>query len=211
MAGRTDWVSSPDWSPEIEAEFEAKLRRARNKGEYLRVKGVTLIQQEDQQRREAGRILLRRLVAEYPDTLTIAWAYESLGDADALDGLDGDAENRYREAIDAYRRTPGVQGNAEIKLAGLIARTKQRSKYNEAETILDRSRPVWKIEHFWVHLARARIAADLGDAAVAGTQARLALTAEADPKPQAPRHPALGHVRTDAETLTELRRLARST
>jgi hypothetical protein len=211
MTGRTDWYSSPDWNRDVEKVFEAKLRRARNKGEYLRVKGVTLIQQRDRQRRDVGRRLLGRLADEYPDTPTISWAYEALGDADTREGRYTEAESQYTNAIAAYERIPGVQGNAQVKLANLIATTKQRSRYPEAETLLDQYRPFWKIEHFWVHLARARMAADRGDAATAGAEARLALTAEADPNPQAPRHPTMGHVQTDEHTLAELRRLAHTT
>lgn len=209
MASRTDWSSSAGWDRETEEIFEAKLRRARNKGEYLRVKGVTLIKQDDKARRNAGRRLLTRMVDEFPDTLTVSWAYEFLGEADEADGLDDAAEGWYREAIAAYQRIPGVRGYAEVKLAGVIARTRQRPKYAEAEALLDAYRPLWKIEHFWLHLARARIAADLGDRAVAADQARLALAAEAEEAPQAPRHPDVGHVRTDKKTLRELRELAR--
>jgi len=209
MTSRTDWYSSPDWDPATEDAFDAKLKRARNKGEYLRVKGATLIRQKDQRVRDAGRRLLRRLVDEYPDTLTVSWAYEFLGEADEVEGLYREAEVRYREARAAYGRIPGVRGYAEVKLANLIARTRQRPKYAEAEAILDAYRPLWKIEHFWVHLARARIAADRGDAVTAAAQARLALAAEADTTRQAPRHPDVGHVRTDESTLDELRALAR--
>jgi hypothetical protein len=138
----------------------------------------------------------------------VSWAYEYLGDTEEDDH---EAESRYRDAITCYQRIPGVRGNAEVKLAILIARTKQRSKYPEAEALLDSYRPLMKIHHFWVHLARARIAADLGEVAEAGTHARLALAEYADEKPQFRRHPEVGHVRTDDATLAELRSLARNT
>jgi tetratricopeptide (TPR) repeat protein len=210
MPSSTDWYSSADWGPEAEKEFEAKLRRARNKGEYLRVKGVTLIQQQDKARRQAGRSLLLRLVRDFPDTPTVSWAWEHLAEAEEADGRYEEAEQNYREALAAYPRRPGIRGHAAVKLAGLIAATRQPDKYAEASALLDAHGAVWKIEQFWAHLARARMAADRGDGAEASSHARAALALHADAVPRAPRHPEVGHVRTDAETLRELEALARA-
>src|SRR5438067_300243 len=132
MAGRSDWYSSADWSPEAEEEFEARLRHARKKGEYLRVKGAVLIRAKDESLREAGRQLLRRLVNDFPETVTVSWAHEFLGESYEKDGLYDEAEREYREALSAYERIPGVRGYAEVRLANLIASTRQREKYAEA-------------------------------------------------------------------------------
>jgi hypothetical protein len=209
MAGRSDWYSSADWDPEAEAEFEAKLRRARNKAEYLRAKGAVLIRQKDERLREAGRGLLLRLVNDFPDALTVAWAHELLGDAYEEDASYDQAERQYRDALSANERISGVPGHAPLKLANLIAATHQRDKYEEVEALLDAYKPVWKLGHFWVELARARLAADLGDRSRAAAHARAALALEADEEPPVHRHPGVGLLRTDSETVAELEALSR--
>lgn len=203
------WFDSPAWDRPAQVEFEEKLRRAQKKGEYLRTKGIALVQAGDRRRREAGRHLLLRLVDDYPDTLTISWAHEILGDAYAEDEMFREAERQYREAIAAYERVPGVGGHAEVRLAELISRTRQREKYTEAEALLDSYNALFKIDHFRVFTIRARLAAERGDRENAASYAQAALELERDAEPQLPRHPDVGHVKSDKKTLRELRRLAR--
>jgi hypothetical protein len=88
--GGEAWFDSPDWSPAARAEFEERLRRARNKGEYLRAKGAALVAAGDAERRAAGRELLLRVVRDYP--LTASWAHEFLGQAYAEAGIYDEAE-----------------------------------------------------------------------------------------------------------------------
>lgn len=57
---------------------------------------------------------------------------------------------------------------------------------------------VWRIE-----VTRA-----LGNTAFARAHARHALDALGDDEPVLPRYPAFGHIVTDADTITEMRRLA---
>jgi tetratricopeptide (TPR) repeat protein len=172
---------------------------------------VALIHQQDETRRQAGRSLLLRLVRDFPDTPSVSWAWEFLAEADEADGHYDEAEHSYRHALAEYARMPAVPGHAQVRLAGLIAATRQRDKYAEVNALLDAYEPVWKIEHFWAHLARARIAADRGDVDEATSHARAALALHADAAtPQAPRYPEVGHVRADAKTLRELEALART-
>jgi tetratricopeptide (TPR) repeat protein len=196
-----NWFDSPDWSPAAQAAFEEKLRRARNKGEYLRTKGAALVEAGDRERRQAGRELLLRLVHDYPETLTLAWAHEFIADAYAEDGNDAEAERHYREALATQERRPGVRGYAGVKLADLITRTRHREKYKEADALVDAFDPLFKIDHFRVFTVRARLAAERGDAEEAGSYARVALDLETDKRSQLPRHPDVGHVRTDEATL----------
>jgi hypothetical protein len=204
-----NWFDSPDWSADAQAEFEEKLGRARKKGEYLRAKGAALVRAGDPGRRLAGRALLLRLVRDYPDTLTIAWAHEFLGDAYSEDEMYEEAEAHYREALAAYDRTPGVGGHARVRLADLISVTRQREKYAEAEALLDAYDPLFKIDHFRVFTVRARLASEAGDPEEAASYASAALQLAADKNPQLPRHPDVGHVKTNEETMRELERLAR--
>src|SRR6266516_2612160 len=203
-----NWFDSPDWSPEAQAEFESKWGRAQKKGECRRTKGAALIRAGDRRRREAGRNLLLRLVEEYPETLTVSWAHEFISEAYVADGEAELAERHYRQALGAYKRIRGARGHADIRLADLITRTHQREKYAEAVSLVDSYEPLFKIDYFRVFIVRARLAAADGDEREAREYARAALELEAETEPQLPRHPDVGHVRTDKETLSELRRLA---
>jgi tetratricopeptide (TPR) repeat protein len=131
-----------------------------------------------------------------------------LGDACVEDEVDEDAERHYREAVAAYERIPNVRGHAAVRLAELIARTRQREKYDEAEALLQSYEPFFKIDHFRVCAARARIAADRGRKDEAASYARAALDLESDAELHFPRHPDVGHVKADVRTLEQLRALA---
>ena len=103
---------------------------------------------------------------------------------------------------------------AYVRVHGLpfvrqIRRTQQREKYKDADALLDAFDPLFKIDHFRVFTVRARLAADRGDAEEAASYARAALELEADKQPQLPRHPDVGHVRTDEAMRSQLRGLAR--
>lgn len=204
----TDWFNSPDWSPAAQAHFEEKLGRARDKGEYLRTKGAALVKAGDRKRRDAGRELLLRLVRDYPDTLTVSWAHEFLGDAYAEDEMYADAERHYREALAAYRRNPGVRGRAEVGLAELISITRQGEKYEEADALLDGFDPFFKVDYFRIHTVSARLAEERGDHEGAAKHAEAALRLAMDDEPQLPRHPDVGNVSAPRSTLRELRKLA---
>ena len=43
---RDDWFRKRRWDDEVAAQFEAKLKRARRKGQYLRLQACTLAKSE---------------------------------------------------------------------------------------------------------------------------------------------------------------------
>ena len=100
-AGRHNWYRSPAWDAQIEAGFEERLRRARpaNRPQYIRIQATYLLESPDLGVREAGRGLLRRVIAEYPPDLEAKSAMEQLGSSLADDGRFGEAEQALRETI----------------------------------------------------------------------------------------------------------------
>jgi tetratricopeptide (TPR) repeat protein len=201
-------IDSPAWDPEDQLAFFKNLERAREKGEYLRAKGAALLHAGDDERRDAARKLLEQAVREHPETLTIAWIHELLGDAYAIDAVYDKAEAQYREALRGYERFPAVRGRAEIKLALLITATHQTAKYREAESLVDAWDPVFKDDRFNALTVLARAASERGERREAAEYAQAALSLESDEEPDIPRHPDVGHVKTDETTLQELRKLA---
>ena len=88
------------------------------------------------------------------------------------------------------------------------------SRYDEADELLDRARAngdaFFRVDRFRYALHRARLAARRGrrDEAAAFAYGALWQAAEDETGPQLPRHPDVGRVDTDEETLDELWRYA---
>jgi len=182
-------IDSPAWGPDDQAPF---------------------VQKPDVARREAARELLQRAISDHPDTLMIALVHELLGDAYATDRLYDEAELAYPGALDAYENVPLVHGYAEMKLALLITATRQVSKYDEAQALVEKEEQVFKRDRFDALAVLARIAAERGEREAAAAHARSALEIELNTEPDVPRHPGAGHVRAEEATLAELREFARS-
>ena len=77
-----DWFRSPDWSPIAQAEFEARLSRARpyNRAQYLRIKGLALAEAGE---KRGARQLWERVLESTEELATTqqASALEHLGDS----------------------------------------------------------------------------------------------------------------------------------
>src|SRR5690606_14282078 len=78
-----NWAHDPAFDDETMEELERRLGRAReeNRPGYLRVKGATLLEQEDERATRVAVELLTRVVTEYDDFMEVPWSHELLGDA----------------------------------------------------------------------------------------------------------------------------------
>jgi hypothetical protein len=81
-----DWFRSPDWSPDAQSDFEARLMRARphNRAQYMRIKGLALA---DVGETLGARQLWERVLASTDELATSqrASAMEHLGESHAQD------------------------------------------------------------------------------------------------------------------------------
>ena len=66
VAGNYDWFQSETWDKSSAQIFEERIRRARGmRPQYMEIQGRTLLRAGTRGDREAGRALLRRVIAEY--------------------------------------------------------------------------------------------------------------------------------------------------
>src|SRR5438876_3316466 len=86
-----EWFRRTDWTPDVESDFFARLRRARpsNRAQYLRIQAVHLEEAGGADRLRGAIGLLDRLLSDYPDSVEIAAAHwtrgrclEGIGDLD---------------------------------------------------------------------------------------------------------------------------------
>jgi tetratricopeptide (TPR) repeat protein len=186
-----DWFRNTTWNEAIERAFDEKLRRARNKGEYLRIQACTLA-------RSHPSIALELLDCyfELQDDFDRAQAH--VDRATALLALDRveEAMAAYEAALDRESVFPNLQTQAYLDLPYLVTTRGDRERYKRALELLDlhESRLTFPVDHFRWHAARALIAAAAGDVGVASSHAERALEAASRDHSGFRYHPAVGLV-----------------
>lgn len=189
--GRDDWYRNRDWNPEIEAQFSAKLRRARDKGQYLRIQASSLAKSHP----DAALLLLEQYFAigEHFDR---AQAYVDQAEAFLTLGEVDRALECYVHALAREKEYPNLLTKAYLELPLLIAVMERRERYGVATDVLDnnRSRPMFPADRFKWHAAYALISAATGNSDAAQRFANAAL-ADASTKDSGFRnHPHAGLV-----------------
>jgi hypothetical protein len=221
-AAADDWFRSPVWDGQTEAAFEWRLRRARahNRAQYLRIQATHLLSSPDPPVREAGRGLLWRVIAEFPDDTEVKTATEQLGGSLADEGRFGEAEHALRETLRMCANSPigrsGTSGTAELCLAEVILASSDAGRAEEAADLLEAVRPHVRAQWFLRDvvfrylLASARAARLRHDPAVRQI-ARQALAVAAEMAPALPRHPGVGRPQASEADIAELEQLTTAT
>ena len=84
------WYRSELWDETTRDAFEAKLARSRtpfHRAQYLKIQGTTLTATNKPREVEAGRALLERVIADYPEeVMMVANAHSALADSYLWDG-----------------------------------------------------------------------------------------------------------------------------
>lgn len=204
------WFRSPDWSPDAQIDFEARLRRAHagNRTQYIRIKGIALRESGriDAARSLWSRILENDLGHEFERASTI----EHL--ADSYVGQDPTyAEQYYRRLLAEHPTLNGTTATAEISLAEILIDKGDTASLEEAlallNSFLERGTSQFPSVLFRWHLALILIAEAIGDEETVQRAARTALDL-AERGPVFPRHKTVGVVHADKKTLKRLRQLA---
>lgn len=207
-----DWFRTPDWSSAAQADFEARLARARpyNRAQYMRIKGLALA---DAGERRGARELWDR-VLESTEELAAgqqAAALEHLGDSHAGEHS-LKAQGYYRRLLKEHPTLNGTSHTVEISLAELLIDKGDGASMDEAlgllNSYLERGTSQFPSVLFRWHLALIRIAQAKDEQETVQRAARTALNL-AERGPVFPRHKAVGVVRADKRTLKRLQKLAR--
>jgi hypothetical protein len=218
-AASRDWFRSSTWTPQIAEAFEVKLTRARHssRAQYLYIQGAHLTASPEADVREAGRTLLRRVAAEYPDDFHAKSATEQLGESFAGEGRFDEAELAFRETVRLCAESPigrsGTTGTPDLRLAEIILLRGDARRLDDVAALLDDAEPevrgqsIMRDVVFRFLLASAQLA-DLRSDPRAAELAREALAVAAETSQAVPRHPDVGRPSATPDQLAELDRVA---
>ena len=188
---RDDWFRHTEWNADIEAAFFEKLRRARDKKQYLRIQASTIA-------RYRPEVALRLLESyfELGDHFGIAQAHVDRASAYLALGETEHAVAAYEAALAREQQFPQLLTMAYLDLPFLIATRGITSRYEQALQLLQqhRSRLTFPVDHFRWHAAHALILSALREAERAREHAKLALDAAAQDHSGFRYHPDLGVV-----------------
>jgi tetratricopeptide (TPR) repeat protein len=194
LRGKTmsaDWFRNAVWNDSIERAFHEKLRRARRKGQYLRIQAHTLACSYP----EVALKLLDRYF-ELLDDLDHAQAHVDRATALLALGRVADAITAYEAALARETVFPNLQTQAYLDLPYLVATRGVREQYPRALELLQihESRLTFPVDYFCWHAARALIAAATHETGVANVHAERALEAAAREHSGFRHHPSVGLV-----------------
>lgn len=200
----SDWFRNTDWNEAIAAAFEQKLKRARDKPQYLRIQACTLTRSHP---RVALELLDRYFaLGDHFDHAQAhvdrATAHLALGDMDS-------AIRAYEAAVEREAVFPNLRTGASLDLPYLIAVNGVVGRFEQAMEMLSgpESELMFPVDRFKLHAARALILAS-SDSLAARTEAKAAMEAAALAHSGFRYHPKVGLVSEEhANALTRLRGL----
>lgn len=206
-----DWFRSPDWSPDAQADFEARLQRSRdwNHAQYLRIKGLALAEAGLTQ---AARDLWHRLLdQDLGHDFEQAGTLEHLGDS-YRETEPEQAMRYYRRLLNEHSTLNGTTATVEIALAELEMAKGRWADTDEAlsllHSFLERGTSQFPDVLFRWHLVLIEVAQATGEKETVQRAASTALDL-AGRGPVFYRHTTVGVVHADAPTLKRLRTLAK--
>jgi len=173
---RDDWFRHTDWNTEIEADFDAHLRRARDKGQPLKIQAAMLAATHP----EAALHLLDRYL-ESGNRLFLAEAYQTQARARlALGDIPGATES-YCAALSREAEFPNLRTTSYVEYPLFVAEHGLQERYADALDVLDGKKALlgfaFPVEHFMWHAAKALIYSAQGKEQSARSEAQAAITA----------------------------------
>ena len=206
----TEWYRMKGWSPKRREEFFTRLRRCRDKSEYVRVQAQELLDTRSRRSHLGALELFDYFLKEWPKNAMLstvvdgrAECFVKLGDLDR-------AVEAYREVFRVLRGRNPVRTESPLDFGWLVVMTPLPKLYDEALSILaDFPSSTFVHERYRAHVIQALISDARGKRAQARKHARAALL-EAEVTHSGMRyHPTFGLVRTpDQKLYAKLQQLA---
>jgi hypothetical protein len=135
-----DWFRSPSWDEAAQGLFWQKLARARgahSKGQYARIKALSLQETKEPAKISAAIGLLDYFLAEWPDHFDTSSVLYQLAQCAYLEGRVDDALHYYTEVFDSQRKRPNMKTQAHLEFGWLVICRPVPSLYEQAMAILD--------------------------------------------------------------------------
>ncbi|MGH7352381.1 MAG: tetratricopeptide repeat protein [Candidatus Methylomirabilales bacterium] len=211
----SEWYRRTTWTKDDQADFEARLARARkqNRAQYLRIQASHLMEAANPALTSAALELLNRMLAEYPSDIQVAQAHAQRAECHIrLEELDKAIE-AFRCALAREREFPNVRTTAWLDFGWLVVDRGLRQLYDEALRVLTELKDTmpFPVQRYKFHAIRALVAAERGALADAREEAKQALEAGRATRSGFRYHPTLGLVRdTGSDIHSRLEALARS-
>jgi tetratricopeptide (TPR) repeat protein len=152
----SEWFRNTDWNEAIAAAFDQKLKRARDKKQYLRIQACTLARSHPQIALE----LLDRYFA-LGDHFDHAQAHVDRATAHLALGDMESAIHSYEAAVEREAAFPNLRTGAGLELPYLIALNAIVGRFGQAMEMLSGSEDglMFPVDRFKHHAARAMILA----------------------------------------------------
>jgi tetratricopeptide (TPR) repeat protein len=203
-----DWFRKHSWSHEDQAEFFARLKRARStsRAQYLFIQALEL-SEASQDYDKVAISLFNTVLEEYPGSSMTVRALSRKGNRLERQGRIGEAIECYRLAVDEMRRKLSGQTWAWLDLVWLIARESNEKLYDEALSLITefgRKAVRFPVVEFKIEASRAFIFVGRGEKEMAAEAACLSLAAAGERVSGLARHPTIGLVK-DLNTAVEAR------
>ncbi len=189
---RGDWFRNTTWNDEIELNYRHRLRRARDKSQYLRIQASYLT--------ESYPEVALRLLDQYfslGDHFDTARAYVEKGRAMiAFRDVEG-ALSSYEAALVQEDLRPSVKTQAYLEFACLVVETPVAPLYRRALEILEShcDRPMFPVDRYRANGARALLLQHFGHIQEARDAANAAMAAARETQSGFPYHQNLGLVK----------------
>ena len=212
-----DWYRNKNWDNELEANFEARLKRSRGaftKAQYLRIQASYLLDSLDKKIQLAGVNLMERLFKDYPtEEFSVIFGQEQLGDFYFEKNKYEEAEHFFRVVTHYYqdkKTRGGTSALADLKLAETILRSNQTDKFNEAyQFVIDYpiSELTFNDSKFYYAELRTQLCDAMNKKAEAKEFAKTAIELSKITKPQFTRHKTVGLVKVSDRQMRTLEQI----
>jgi tetratricopeptide (TPR) repeat protein len=197
---RGDWFRHVEWDVEIQADFDAHLRRARDKVQPLKIQAALLAERHP----EVALQLLDRYF-ESGDTFFLADAYCTQAEARAAIGDISGAAESYTAALTREAEFPNVKTGSFVEYPLLVAQHRLKERYGDALKVLAAREldVAFPIRRFMWHAARSLILAAQGERTQARSEAKMALAEAEQTSSEFRYHQSLGLVGNSYHELRE--------